>query len=210
MDQGNGSPDSKVHGANMEPTWVLLAPGGPHVDHMNLAIRVSTIMYCLSNLHKDLKLGFWRPILWLIVLNCSFIVKFIIQLMMLCCCFVTVCSCHFTTCNWYTIKKEHTIDRRKSSKTCVFAWRNHPDIFWYVITIKTYLTNIYFGEKWHFYSETQPHYLCHDGLMQERCNSIANALELHLSCTNPSLCWVILCWCAGLFCVCIVFSSLYT
>ena len=27
------------------------------------------------------------------------------------------------------------------------------------------------------------HYI--DGLMQERCNSIANALELHLSCTNP-------------------------
>ena len=27
-----------------------------------------------------------------------------------------------------------------------------------------------------------------DGLVQERCNSIANALELHLSCTNPSLC----------------------
>ena len=25
-----------------------------------------------------------------------------------------------------------------------------------------------------------------DGLMQERCNSIDNALELHLSCTNPS------------------------
>ena len=25
------------------------------------------------------------------------------------------------------------------------------------------------------------------GLVQERCNSIANALELHLSCTNPSI-----------------------
>ena len=25
-----------------------------------------------------------------------------------------------------------------------------------------------------------------DGLVQERCNSIANALELCLSCTNPS------------------------
>ena len=25
-----------------------------------------------------------------------------------------------------------------------------------------------------------------NGLVQERCNSIANALELHLSCTNPS------------------------
>ena len=27
-----------------------------------------------------------------------------------------------------------------------------------------------------------------DGLMQERCNSIANALELRLSCTDPSTC----------------------
>ena len=26
-----------------------------------------------------------------------------------------------------------------------------------------------------------------DGLVQERCNSIANALELCLSCTNPSM-----------------------
>ena len=28
-----------------------------------------------------------------------------------------------------------------------------------------------------------------DGLTQERCNSIAKALELHLSCTNPLMCW---------------------
>ena len=32
-----------------------------------------------------------------------------------------------------------------------------------------------------------PH-LHNDGLVQERCNSIANALELRLSCTNPSIC----------------------
>ena len=32
--------DSKVHGANMGPTWVLSAPEGPHVGPMNLAIRV--------------------------------------------------------------------------------------------------------------------------------------------------------------------------
>ena len=31
--------DSKVHGANMGPTWVLSAPDGPHVGPMNLAIR---------------------------------------------------------------------------------------------------------------------------------------------------------------------------
>ena len=33
------NPDSKVHGANMGPTWVLPAPDGPHVGPMNLAIR---------------------------------------------------------------------------------------------------------------------------------------------------------------------------
>ena len=31
--------DSKVHGANMGPTWVLSAPDGPHVGPMNLAVR---------------------------------------------------------------------------------------------------------------------------------------------------------------------------
>ena len=35
-------PDSKVHGANMGPTWVLSAPDGPHVDPMNLAIRATS------------------------------------------------------------------------------------------------------------------------------------------------------------------------
>ena len=33
------NPDSKVHGANMGPTWVLSAPDGPHVGPINLAIR---------------------------------------------------------------------------------------------------------------------------------------------------------------------------
>ena len=31
-------PDSKVHGDNMGPTWVLSAPDAPHVGPMNLAI----------------------------------------------------------------------------------------------------------------------------------------------------------------------------
>ena len=35
-------PDSKVHGANMGPTWVLSVPDGPHVGPMNLAIRVDS------------------------------------------------------------------------------------------------------------------------------------------------------------------------
>ena len=32
-------PDSKIHGANMGPTWVLSAPDGPHIGPMNLAVR---------------------------------------------------------------------------------------------------------------------------------------------------------------------------
>ena len=32
------SPDSKVHGANMGPTWGQQDPDGPHVGPMNLAI----------------------------------------------------------------------------------------------------------------------------------------------------------------------------
>ena len=31
-------PDSKVHGANMGPTWVLPAPSGPHEGPLNLAV----------------------------------------------------------------------------------------------------------------------------------------------------------------------------
>ena len=34
-------PDSKVHGANMRPTWVLSASGGTHEGVMNLAIWVT-------------------------------------------------------------------------------------------------------------------------------------------------------------------------
>ena len=33
------NPDSKVHGANMGPTWARQDPVGPHVGSMNLAIR---------------------------------------------------------------------------------------------------------------------------------------------------------------------------
>ena len=33
-------PDSKVHGANMGPTWGRQDPGVPHVGPMNIAIRV--------------------------------------------------------------------------------------------------------------------------------------------------------------------------
>ena len=39
-------PDSKVHGANMGPTWVLSAQDGLHVGPMNLAIRGRSAFTC--------------------------------------------------------------------------------------------------------------------------------------------------------------------
>ena len=39
------NPDSKVHGANIGPTWVLSAADGPHVGPMNLAIREVTMWF---------------------------------------------------------------------------------------------------------------------------------------------------------------------
>ena len=48
-------PDNKVRVANMGPTWVLAAPGGPHVGPMNLAIRGNLwadILYCTTIQHS--------------------------------------------------------------------------------------------------------------------------------------------------------------
>ena len=43
------TPDSKVRVANMGPTWVLAAPGRPHVDPMNLAISDTLSPLCSAS-----------------------------------------------------------------------------------------------------------------------------------------------------------------
>ena len=50
-------PDTKVHGENMGPTWVLSAPDGPHIGPMNLDIRVPA--YKLPALYQE-----WPPYIW--------------------------------------------------------------------------------------------------------------------------------------------------
>ena len=49
------NPDSKVRGANMGPTWVLSAPGWPHVGPMNLTIKDRLPNWYLG-LHTYIKL----------------------------------------------------------------------------------------------------------------------------------------------------------
>ena len=54
--------DSKVHGANMGPTWVLWAPDGHHVGPMNLAIRVLRIWETIDHIIRTLHC--FRCTLW--------------------------------------------------------------------------------------------------------------------------------------------------
>ena len=56
----NDYPDSKIHGANMGPTWVLSAPGGPHVGPINLAIRVGKTI--LSSFSSVRLMGEWPTV----------------------------------------------------------------------------------------------------------------------------------------------------
>ena len=45
-------PDSKVHGVNIGPTWVLSAPAGPHFGPMNFAIRdVHNTLRCVAHVN---------------------------------------------------------------------------------------------------------------------------------------------------------------
>ena len=95
-------PDSKVHGANMGPTWVLSAPDGPHVGPMNLAIRgkLSQNLAFFSQLLKD-RNHFW---IWHIRTNIALIFP----------CYIVHCakiSQHF---NWIAL---HCFLLQKITKT---------------------------------------------------------------------------------------------
>ena len=47
------TPDSKVHVTIMRPTWVLAAPGGPHIGPMSLAIGCSFTLIHQMPLHEN-------------------------------------------------------------------------------------------------------------------------------------------------------------
>ena len=60
INAGWHSPDSKVHEANMGPTWVLSVPDGPHVGPMNFAIRVDMPVGHIALLSLSCAYN-WRP-----------------------------------------------------------------------------------------------------------------------------------------------------
>ena len=59
-------------------------------------------------------------------------------------------------------------------------------VVWFVMGYGVPFHVSIFVENWPCNYRTALYMIFHiDGLVRERCNSIANALELHLSCTNP-------------------------
>ena len=49
-------PDNKVHGTNMGPTWVLSAPGGPHVGSMNIALWDMQVITIVTEMHLQVQI----------------------------------------------------------------------------------------------------------------------------------------------------------
>ena len=66
------NPDSKVHGANMGPTWVLSAPDGLHVGPMNLAIRekIQAYMRLWHVRLSYINVAYWHAWVLLFYFNC--------------------------------------------------------------------------------------------------------------------------------------------
>ena len=69
MHQNSSIPDSKVHGANTGPTWVLSAQDGPHVGPMNLTFSDVKWLYGMkyiwiesSLIHRELRCLWYRDL----------------------------------------------------------------------------------------------------------------------------------------------------
>ena len=72
-------PDSKICVANIWPTWVLSALGGPHVSPMNLAIRVLQGVLAISVSHAHTVI--WYTQIPVFVWGCPSIGLFLSYLM---------------------------------------------------------------------------------------------------------------------------------
>ena len=56
-------PDSKVHGGNMGPTWVLSAPAGPHVGPWTLLSGMISIEWYICS-SANWYIIYWYDVLW--------------------------------------------------------------------------------------------------------------------------------------------------
>ena len=77
LSPGHQYPDSKVPGANMGPIWGRQDPGGPHVDHRNVAIWVAMVSTTRNKRVLVFHMGRFndlchgRPEKWMQICSCS-------------------------------------------------------------------------------------------------------------------------------------------
>ena len=110
---------------------------------------------------------------------------------------------HHITSFWFGIEVELVRTPNFKAKITSFCWRCH--LHWFIHIFATVGRGLYISTKmcpkqkgsnllacvvavlnpymYIFFQSYRYHHI--DGLMQERCNSTANPMELHLSCTNP-------------------------
>ena len=150
-------PDSKVHGANMGPIWGWQGPGGPHVGPMNFAIWVSYDRHQMWSL-----MPFWfHCCLW--VGFCSVIVSLYTQI------------ARFMGPTWDPPGADRTqVGPMLASWTLLsgqlcwqFTFHQQKSVF----------INLWCISQWYQFSVTHIGYFHMDGLVQERRNCSALAME---------------------------------
>ena len=121
--------DSKVHGANMGPTWVLSAPDWPHVVPTNLVIRDPTPIDCTGYgmiiqpiqgfpFHPSSHLAYPEQVLSLLCCNCNSLGV-------------------YATC-WYCWRKwNHLCFEMQQCLLCAMCQRGHStNVYWMWLTAK--------------------------------------------------------------------------
>ena len=152
-------PDSKVHGANMGPIWDRQVPGGPHVRPMNFT--------------------FW------VVIHCYFVwgVLYRVSSIKMMTAIKLERKDGLSTLWWVKCTMKKTSLHLKESPMCkgVSKLVSNECAF---ITFQAKAFSL-FNILEYILTPDVEHI---DGLVQERRNFIANALELRLSCINPLIC----------------------
>ena len=102
-----------------------------------------------------------------------------------------ICVDHWTQTLWSRYSRHSSCPRTPWLSICRTPTTPSP----VKMALYLYLSRWVLGELWHvnyWVGATSPivsQWLHIDGLVQKRRNSIANALELCLTCTNPSIWW---------------------
>ena len=131
-------PDSKVRVAHMGPTWVLSAPGRPHVGPINLVIRVVGLWHAWTLSHGHNITSIWPPVFtagYTVASDCF------TNLLLICLLYVVKISlyalpnAHYSNVVWFCCKQLWVTGRQHCLKIYVLPkwFREEPNLWnWYL------------------------------------------------------------------------------